>query len=271
MDRSLAEQTAAQTSRIRATTTLLVGGALGLNVWATLLLVPVLHARGAGHLDSALPLWLTWLPLPLLAWGLWRLGYVVLLALFPISLALLNAAFRGPTGPGIFTVWSFGLAALSLLGYLVGMTILLEVRSQRDDARASRPLKLDPLSPKWRRRRRVYLELALCAAFIPLALIYTIDFHPETARSLRAEYQGAAQEMQVLFIVCALAFWVSLFSTFFSKTLEMHRRGDADLYLELRTLEQRARLTRPRIWFYLLIVGALLLMGLLLWLRRQGG
>ncbi len=248
----------------------LVISALGLNVWALLLLVPVLAAISSGTRSSGLPLWPLFTPLPILAWGVFRLSRVALLALYPISLALLNALARGPSGQGIFTVWTFGLAAISLFGYLVGATVVLEVQSRKDDAVSRRRLPLPPLSSKWRRRRRVYRMLAIFAALIPLAFIYTVDFHPATARHLQKEYGPGAEEMQTLVVVAALGLWLWLFHTFFMTPLEAHRRGDGDVRRELRLLEQRSR-KKPRTSFYFLVLAALLLMGLLLWLRRRYG
>ncbi len=250
---------------------ILVAAALGLNAWATLLLVPVLHSASLGKAHPPRHLWLLALPLPLLLLGLIRLSRPLLLALFPMSLGVLVAVYRGPTGRGLFTVWTFGVAAISLLGYLLGSTIILEVRARRDDAVGSRALPLPPLSPKWKRRRRVYLMLAAFAAMIPLALIYTIDFHPATAQTLRAEYGTGAEEMQTLFVVCALGFWLWIFSTFFMAPLEEHRRGDLALRRELAALDQRSRRARPRRSFYLVVAAALGMMGLLLWMRQRYG
>ncbi len=261
-------------SRLRnlpSITGVLVAGALGLNVWTTLLLVPVLHTANTGVLQSRTPLWLLVLPVPLLVLGLYKLSRPLLLALFPISLGVLIAVFRGPTGQGIFTVWTFGVAALSLLGYLVGSTIILEVQARQDDAVRSRQLPLPPLSNKWKRRRRVYLMLAIFAALIPLALIYTIDFHPATAKTLHKEYAGGAEEMQALFVVSALGLWLWLFATFFMTPLEQHRRGDSDVRRELIRLDKKSRRGRPQLSFYLVVAAALGLMGLLLWMRQRYG
>lgn len=265
------ESIASRLRQLPSITGILVAGALGLNVWTTLLLVPVLHSASAGVLLTRTPLWLLALPVPLLLAGLYRLSRVLLLALFPISLGVLIAVFRGPTGQGIFTVWTFGLAALSLLGYLVGSTIILEVQARQDDAKKRRSLPLPPLSNKWKRRRRVYLVQALFAALIPLALIYTIDFHPATARTLHREYAGGAEEMQALFVVSALGLWLWLFATFFMTPMEQHRRGDSDIRRELIRLDRRSRQTRPRLGFYLVVAAALGLMGLLLWMRQRYG
>lgn len=264
------ERTSHREKPLPSLTAGLVIGALGVNVWALLLLVPVLHAMTTGALRSALPLVLLFAPLPVLAWGVFRLSRVSLLALYPISLAVLNAAFRGPTGRGIFTVWTFGLAALSLFGFLVGVTAVLEVQARRDHAVSSRRLPLPPLSSKWRRRRRVYAGLALFAALIPLSLIYTVVFHASTAERLRAEYGAGAEEMQTLIVTAALGLWLWLFHTFFMVPLERHRRGDADVRRELQALDRRSR-GRPSQSFYVLVAAALLLMGLLLWLRRSYG
>jgi len=265
------ESIASRLRKLTNITGILVAGALGLNVWTTLLLVPVLHSASTGALHSRTPLWLVVLPVPLVVAGLYRLSRVLLLALFPISLGVLIAVFRGPTGQGMFTVWTFGLAALSLLGYLVGSTIFLEVQARSDDAVRSRSLPLPPLSAKWSRRRRVYLTQAIFAAVIPLALIYTIDFHPGTARKLHSEYAGGAGEMQALFVVCALGLWLWLFATFFMTPLEQHRRGDSDVRRDLIRLDKRARQSRPRLSFYLVVAVALALMGLLLWMRQRYG
>lgn len=239
------ERIVSRLKSLPSVTGVLVACALGINVWVTLLLVPVLHAAGSGTLVTKIPMWALAFPLPLLGIGLFRLNRVLLLALFPISLGVLNAMFRGPTGQGMFTVWTFGLAALSLLGYLVGTTITLEVYARHDDAVAGRRLALPPLSSKWRRRRRVYVLLAAFAALIPLSLIYTIDFFPQTARDLQKEYGAGAAEMQTLLVIGALGLWLWLFHTFFMVPLEQHRRGDADVRTELVALEKSARRAPP--------------------------
>ncbi len=265
------ESIASRVGKLPSITGILVAGALGINVWTTLLIVPIVHSASTGVLHTRMPLWLLALPIPLLAAGLYRLNRVLLLALFPISLGVLIAVFRGPTGQGVFTVWTFGVAALSLLGYLVGSTIFLEVQARQDDAVRSRNLPLPPLSDKWSRRRRVYRLLAFFAALIPLALIYTIDFHPATAKNLQKEYADAAAKMQALFVVCALGLWLWLFATFFMTPLEQHRRGDTDVRRELIRLDNRARRGRPRLSFYLVVAASLGLMGLLLWMRQRYG
>ncbi len=265
------ESIASRVGKLPSITGILVAGALGFNVWTTLLIVPILHSASTGVLHTRTPLWLLALPIPFLVAGLWRLSRVLLLALFPMSLAVLIAVFRGVTGQGIFTVWTFAVAALSLLGYLVGSTIILEVQARQDDAVRSRSLPLPPLSAKWSRRRRVYRMLAIFAALIPLALIYTIDFHPSTARNLHKEYGAGAGEMQALYVVCALGLWLWLFATFFMTPLEQHRRGDSDVRQDLIRLDNRARQGRPRLGFYLVVAAALGLMGLLLWMRQRYG
>jgi hypothetical protein len=256
---------------LRTATLLLVGAVLGMNVWATVLFVPVTAARSAEIIHRALPLWLLGVPLVLLALGMLRGSRVVLLGLFPISLAVLSAGFRGPGGQDVYSVWSFGIAALSLVAFLVGMAAAIEVQSRQDDALARSPLKLPPLSEKWKRRRRVYWLLTLASAALPLTLIYAMDFDARTAASLRQEYGPAAEDAQVLLTVGALTLWVWIFSIFFMDPLERHRRGDADLYLALREEASLARVGRVRRGFYLVGLIALLLMGLLVWLRRRYG
>lgn len=251
-------------------TTGLLLGVLGLNVWAMLTLVPTLHGLSVTAERPSLPLWLLFGPLPVLAWGGFRRSRVTLLAVYPICLAILAAALRGPQGHHIFTAWTFGLAALSLFGYLVGTTILLEVQARRDDAVAKRPMTLPPLTSKWRRRRRVYRILTLFAAAIPLSFIYTVGFHPTAARYLAKEYGAGAEEMQTLFVVGALGLWLWLFHSLFMTPLEAHRRGDADVRKELQLLDRRSQ-QHPQASFYVMVALSLGLMGLLLWMRRRYG
>lgn len=242
--------------------------ALGLNAWALLLLVPVLHGLAAPTRAALLPTWAVFAPLPFLAWGIGRLGRVLLLGIYPISLAVLHAAFQGPSEESLLTPLTFGLAALSLSAYLVGATIILEIASRRDDTLRRRRIARAPLTPKWRRRRRVYWLLAVFAAAIPVTLLYTVDFHPGVAKRLRADYGDGAPEMRTLLVLGVLALWVWLFSTFFLHPLEAHRRGDMDLRGQLLALRApRAGSARVRLWLVVLLFT--LTLGLLLWLRQR--
>jgi hypothetical protein len=254
--------------RLPSLTAGLLMGVLGLNVWAMLVLVPTLYNLSASAERPPIPLWLLFAPLPVLAWGGFRQSRVTLLALYPIGLAVLSVALRGPHG--IFTVFTFGLAALSLFGFLVGATILLEVQARRDDAVAKRALALPPLSGKWRRRRRVYALLVVFSAAIPLSFLYTVDFHPAVGLHLQREYGAGAEEMQTLFMVGAMGLWLWLFHGLFMVPLEAHRRGDDDVRRELQALDRRSRL-HPRAGFYATVFVSLALMGLLLWMRWRYG
>ncbi|MDY0003702.1 MAG: hypothetical protein RBU30_20550 [Polyangia bacterium] len=245
-------------------------GVLGINVWTMLILVPTLYGLSSTSDGPTLGFWLLFAPLPVLAWGGFRRSRVTLLALYPICLALVSATMRGPGGQGIFTAWTFGLAALSLIGYLLGSTILLEVQARRDDAVAKRAMNLPPLSGKWRRRRRVYAVLAAFAALIPLSFIYTVDFHGATSQLLLREYGPGAGEMQILFVVCSVGLWLWLFHSLWMVPLEAHRRGDGDVRHELQALHRRSR-QHPGASFYVMVFLALAFMGLLLWMRWRYG
>src|SRR5262249_31007158 len=119
-------------------------------------------------------------------------------------------------------------------------------------------------------RRRIYRSWTLLAAvFVPM-LLYKINLSAETLESIRRAYGTRTQAIVTLMNVLLLGLWLGLFSVYFAGPLKKDARGDAPLVRELCQLRDQRRLQSPRTMFYIATVVGLLLMGILLWIRRNG-
>ena len=269
---------------------------LGVNLWLTALLVPLVLGRAAasGVVWAAAPL----APLALLV-GLGlrrhRAAQIVLIVGVPLLVLL-------PTAEGALAVAKLHppvavtMQLLVLLGYLAAVCANLarglqstfsEPQPQAEDPGHESAAALAPgtaaepplagwhsvarvpavSSPHVRRRIILYrLLLAMCVA-VPALFLYAINWHPDNVRELRAALGSPARAaaMQASITAGATMLWSVLFHFFFMVPMDAHLDHDRGLRSRLATLRAASRRGRPRLNLYLAILVALGSMGLLIW------
>ena len=232
-------------------------GVLGLNLWITFLVLPTLHflqhspgvATVAGIIAGPL----------LLAAGL-HLHHRHLL-LFGLPLSLFVPALFNPklVGVNVYSAWSFALVATSFLAYMLATLAILRGHELPPVPEERRSIGEYVLSPRWRRRFRIYRWMAALSVLFPAVLIFGIFLDPEIQTLVRQSFPGRAQEAVTFFGIGALALWLLLFHADFLTPLRSHVRGDPYLHSELRRLRRAAFRARPGLSFYIAVVLALAL------------
>lgn len=239
---------------------------LGLNAWATLLLIPSLHHHAA---PSA-----PWAQAPLIAAPATLLAGValrramLLLGIFPLTLVLAVLCQPHLVGVNVHSAGTFALVASSFVGYSLGSALLLQQAAAPPVPPRSRPLTSDALrAPPWQPRRHFYAALAAVAALFPIALIHALFLRHDVLADLRRYFPERAPSASVLFGVFAVALWLALFQLYLLRPLRVHARGDPDMQADLLRLRRSLRRSHPRWRFYVWVAVALALMGALLLLR----
>jgi len=234
---------------------------LGLNIWVSFLLLPVLHLDqpGIGPFEALL---LVAGPISL-GLGAWWRHPLLLLAVYPAL--LLSPVLAAPqlVGANVYTPWTFVLVAVSLLAYMLATPLLLALIQAPGAQHKSRDLDVFPYTPKWRRRTRVYRGLAILAALFPVVLVCTLFLHPGVRADLERHYPGRLSESWALFGLLLLLLWLGLFHTYFLRPLKSHVRGDPQTRYEVQRLRRDLFSRRVRPAFYLYVALALVLMAVL--------
>lgn len=245
--------------------------ALGVNLWISLVLAPGLVVGAFGSQATSVPLALTtlFLPLPLLFFGLKTRNETVLLFAFPSALLVPIALSPSIASQQLYGPVRMAIVAIGLVAFLAGASTLTSFR-EPPAPKSRRPLKssMDPTSPRWRRRNRLYAMLAILSLVYPLALLYHINFDKSGALAMGESYSGRVATFTTLLNVLAVATWLLMLARFFVAPLEGHRRGDKILQRELSAIRTRAERQRPRLLFYLCGLTALVLMALWFVWRR---
>ena len=234
--------------------------ALGLNLWATLDLLPGIVVGGdMARLQVALLL----LPLPLLAYGVWRWNEAILLFAFPSALLLPIASTPALATLQFYSPTRFLLVGISLVAFLFGASTLTSFY-EAPAPRHVRPLhsSTQPLPRRWKRRFRMYAFLAITSLAYPLVLIYRINFDETGALALAENYPGRAATFTTLLNVIAIGIWLLVYSKYILAPIKQHRTGDKPLRRELSAMRQRARRGNPHLMSYVGGVMALVLMAL---------
>jgi hypothetical protein len=251
-----------------------VAAVLGLNLWVSFVLVPGLFIGSFARVRAFLLV--APVPLAVLAVGIARRSPLWLLLVYPATLLVPVALDPRTVGENAQSPWAFALIALSLVGFFLGSSYLC---GPRDAGAAAPALKtrrlgasLETKSPaRWRRRRRIYVALGVLAAAFPAALVYKVDFAPETRAYLAELYPGdRTATMIALLNLGALVLWLAVFAIGFVGPLRHHRTGDQALIRDLERLRIEARRPTPRLGFYVGVLCALGLMAVLLYMRAQG-
>jgi hypothetical protein len=229
-----------------------LAGALGLNLWALALVVPLAFAR-AGQVA-----WLAAVAPVVLLVGVQRRSAPALLlgvpvaTLAPLALGDLEAARQNVGG--------FALVAAALVAYeLAALSALAPDLSPA----AARPLLPEPVSRRWRRRLRVYRGLAVAMALGPALLLFAA-LRPQTAAAVAASFGGAAERGTTLLLAVvglATSLW---FALSLAPALAGHLDRDAAVRARLERDREAARRGRPGLVFYVAVALAVALITLAL-------
>ena len=235
---------------------------LGVNIWVSFLLLPVLHLEETTVRPGGFMLLLAG---PIcLALGTWWRHTVLLLVVYPLLLLVPALAAPQLVGPSVYTTWTFVLVAASLLAYLLATPLLLGLmRRRREQEKPSRDLERFPYTPKWRRRMRMYRGLAALAGVFPAVLVFTLYLQVDVRADLERNFPGRLSEALTLFGLLVLLLWLGLFHTYVLWPLKAHIRGDPQVRYELQQLRREVYRKGTRPTFYLYVGAALVLMLML--------
>lgn len=234
---------------------------LGLNIWVSFLLLPVLHLDRPGPGAALVTLVLA--ALVCLGIGAWQRQPVLLLGGYPLLLLLPVGTNPQLVGVNVYTPWTFVLVAVSFLAYLVGVPLLLRLSRAPSLPEEERPLEPTSQTPKWTRRLRIYRWLAALAGLFPAVLVGAMFLHPGVRADVGRSYPGRVTEASALFGVLILLLWLGLFNAYFLTPLKAHIHGDPQLRYELQRLRRDAFRRRVKGSFYFFVTAALVLMLLL--------
>ncbi len=243
-----------------------VAGALGVNLWVSLVLLPGLVA---GALRTTPEQVAAVLPLGVLGMGVWRRSELILLLGYPSSLLVPVAFAPEVANVHVYGPVRFAIVAVGLVGYLFGASVFTSFREppppvgRRPLASASRPVPR-----RWKRRFRVYAAMTALSLLFPLVLLYTINFDDTAREFLLRRYAGRVAAITTVMNLGAVGFWVLAYLWFFLGVLRPHRTGDRELLADLEQMRRQSQRARPRPQFYLGVACALILMITLLLLRH---
>jgi hypothetical protein len=258
----------AEAAAIRTRAPQLFATALGVNLWLTMLVVPVLYLRAAAASAGVLVA-VCGLALALLVAGIMRRSLLLLLLLFPASLALGPLLEPALAGPSVYTPATLLPCAAALLLHLGGALWLgSTVGSPATPARV-KPVAGPLQAPESVRRFRLYRVLAVLAALFPAALLVAVHYRPGAAADLGRAFGPSAPVAAALITLLALALWLGLFFVYFVRTLAIHLDGDRVTMAEHIEVRRRLVTRRPRLTLYLSMLVALALMAALFALRYR--
>ena len=232
---------------------------LGLNLWVTFLLVPLLHLSS----PSGGTTWLCVPPLVALGAGVALRNRLVLLAIYPLLLAVPTLVTPKLVGVNVYSPLTFCMVAVSFVAYMIATVALLEVIHAPAAPTESKSLGQVRLDQRWRRRVRIHRWFAVLAAVFPAVLIFTAFLHPGVQQDLTTYFPRRGTSPQVFAGVLVLLLWLAVFYAYFLLPLKAHARGDPYLSYELRKIRHDARTGKPRGGFYFFVAMALIFMVLL--------
>jgi hypothetical protein len=258
----------AEAAAIRSRAPQLLATALGVNLWLTLLVVPALYLRAAAA-SAAVLVAVCGLALALLVAGIVRRSLLLLILLFPASLALGPLLEPALGGASVYTPATLLPCAAALLLHLGGALWLASTdgtpAAPARVKRVAQPLQ----APVSTRRFRLYRALAILAALFPAALLVAVHYRPGAAADLQRAFGASAPVAAALITLLGLALWVGLFFVYFVRTLALHLEGDRVTMAENIEVRQRLVARRPRLTLYLTMLVALALMAALFALRYR--
>jgi len=242
---------------------------LSANLWVVSVGVPLLLGGGAGRSPGWLYLLAALGPL-VLGLGVWRRSEPSLLFGFPVATLLPQALLSSGDAP-LLSPAPWPLLLLSLLASQLAVTWALAARDRAAEPPQAkpRPLPAELTPPRWRRRLRIYRGFTLVAALFPLILLaYTVE-SPGVLAGLQAHLTAAAPRAHALMVAAVGLAWLAVVRYSLLTPLGAHLGHDRDLAAFAEAARKQARRGRPRAKFYLFVAGALLAMGVTVWLRSR--
>ncbi|HEY3352607.1 MAG TPA: hypothetical protein VGQ83_05130 [Polyangia bacterium] len=245
----------------------LLAAALGVNLWATMVLVPALYLRASAQ--SAVLLWLVCAlaPLLLMAGVWWRSRWLLLLA-FPGALVAAPAVEPALAGPSVYTAATLLPCAAALLLHFAGSLFLVAAAAAPPPP--VRVRAIDPAAPPARARRqlRLYRAFAVGAGALLAAMLAAVHYRP-SARADLARSFGVSPEAAITVIDLAiLGLWAGMFLVYFVAPLSLHLDGDRVTLAENAAARWRLR-GRPGAPLYVAMFVALTLLATLWALRYR--
>jgi hypothetical protein len=243
----------------------LLAAALGVNLWATMVLVPALYLRASAR--SGVALWLLCaLGPPLLAAGVARRSRWLLLFVFPAALVAAPAFEPALAGPSVYTPAALLPCVAALLLHFAGALLLLADAGAPPPPLTVRPVEQTATTARARRHLRVYRGGAIAAAALLLVMLAAVHGRPGAAADLARSFGPDVQAATTVMDLCVVGLWVGLFLVYFVAPLGLHLDGDKVTLAENLAAAQRLR-RRPGPALYVLMA---LTLGLLasLWALR---
>jgi hypothetical protein len=160
------------------------------------------------------------------------------------------------------------VAAAGLVAYLLAGSFFAAFHEP------AQPVSIRPLassaeiSPRWRRRERVYWQLVALAVVLPAGGLYWVNFDPGIEQFLAQMYPDRVSAMLTLLNITVLLIWLGLYVHVFLGALRSHGTGDRDIITDVAIARAGAQRGRARIHFHIAVVGALSFMAILVYLRH---
>jgi hypothetical protein len=245
----------------------LLAAALGANLWVTMVVVPAVYMRRSTA--SAAVLWsLCVLGAGLLVLGILRRSRLVLLLLFPGSLAAAPALEPSLAGPSVYTAFTLLPCAAALLLHYAGAFALLTTAGAPPAPSRVRPLTPPPRSARMDRQRRIYAALAVLAGLTLVTLLGALHYRPAAALDLAAGAAETRAATTTALDLVVLGLWVGVFLVYYVGSLTVHL--DDDRLTQAENIAARWRLRRrPGYDFYLALAAALGLLATFFLLRYR--
>ncbi|HJZ88705.1 MAG TPA: hypothetical protein VKN99_26205 [Polyangia bacterium] len=232
--------------------------ALGVNLWATVVLVPTLY--GVAPIFARV---LSPVPLFVLVSACLRPRDELLFGAFPGAIAICAAA-QPDASLLLAPAPALLLSGAALLGYLFGAAWVAAQRAFPTDS-SLKPLEPAATQPPAEARVPwVWTAFAVCG---PAALLHAALLRKGAAADLARAYPDRPAA-GALVVCAAAALWVGLVAVY--ATTGLHARASQKrMQHELRALRTQARKSRAGLSFYLAVVAALAGMAALVYLRYR--
>jgi hypothetical protein len=242
-----------------------VAGALGANVWISIVILPGLFV---GALHGNVLLAALWAPIAL-GVGIQRRNEIVLLGVFP-AMVLAPLALRPDMAAShVYGPARFVVVAIGLVAYLLGVSFFTTFHEpQKPISERLLSSAREPAPARWRRRERVYWALAALAFAVPAFLIAVASYGHTITAAIEHFYPGRVAPMTTLLVLAAVALSLLLVAWVFLGVMRPHRTGDRDLVTAIAIARADAVRGRPRLRFYFGVLAALGFMAAMVLLRH---
>lgn len=223
--------------------------ALGVNVWISIVLLPGFSLATIRTLEDLL---IACAPLLVLIVGIWRRAEFALLLLFPVALMVPVSLSPEIMSTQVYGPIRFTIVAVGVIVYLLGVSFFTSFYEPATAA-STRPLASSrrPVPPRWRRRFRMYMWLAILSIIGPVVFLYYANFHDTNKAFVEQMFPNRVSQMLTVINLAAIGMWVFLYMYAFLGVLRPHRTGDRVLVADLGRLRSDARRGKLRPAFFL--------------------